>query len=51
MGNNIRPRTGRNRPLHSSDARGDVSLSTSPNQENSSDRANAIEGEDSIFAH
>lgn len=51
VGNNIRPRSGRNRPLHSSDTRGDVSLSTSPNQENSSRRANAAEGEDSVFAH
>ncbi|CAM0958839.1 unnamed protein product [Alopecurus aequalis] len=52
VGNNIRPRTGRNRPLHSSDTRGgDASLSTSPNQENSSRRANAIEGEDPMFAH
>lgn len=53
VGNNIRPRTGRNRPLHSSDTTrgGDASLSTSPNQENSSRRANAIEGEDPMFAH
>ncbi|KAM0907159.1 hypothetical protein ACQ4PT_016307 [Festuca glaucescens] len=47
VGNNIRPRTLRNRPLHSSDTRaGDASLSTSPNQENSSRGANAVEGED-----
>lgn len=53
VGNNIRPRTGRNRPLHSSDTTrgGDASLSTSPNQENSSRRANAVEGEDPMFAH
>uniref|UniRef100_A0ACD5ZGB9 Uncharacterized protein n=1 Tax=Avena sativa TaxID=4498 RepID=A0ACD5ZGB9_AVESA len=52
VGNNIRPRTGRNRPLHSADSRGgDASLSTSPNQENSSRRANAIEVEDSMFTH
>ncbi|KAM0869572.1 hypothetical protein ACQ4PT_040598 [Festuca glaucescens] len=44
VGNNIRPRTCRNRPLHSSDTRcgGDASLSTSPNQENSSRRANMV---------
>ncbi|KAM0893792.1 hypothetical protein ACQ4PT_024894 [Festuca glaucescens] len=52
VGNNIRPRTGRNRPLHSSDTRGDdASLSTSPNQENSNHRANTVEGEHSIFVH
>lgn len=43
VGNHVRSRYGRSRPLLSSDSRGDMSPSTSPNQENSSHRANTIQ--------